>query len=1229
MPLHHPRPALHDLNRLRLDLLPARDQDQIQAGDALLDQGRDLLPVRLPLRHVVVAVRQGDQELQFGRALQQVLHALGDAVVEAGEALRLRQVGDQGLEPLLVLALLREREALAHRILEGVETKMVVILHVLVEDGHDALAAHLEARLGSRVLGQHGGRPVDEDDDGPGSATDQLPKLPTAKGMMHAAVDSHGRGLRGDLRWIQARDLTRKLVDLLGGHRGEVVAELDHDGGALRLCQQAMLRDLLAKLVQAEPPVVLVVDHVDPLAGLRDAPAEDRLHGVRRVQGLPEPGDVLGVVPAVQHGHPLAPPALPRRPAEVLDPVALLLRDLLDQQGEAARAVGVGVGDAVVRAAPSPRVRDGDAEALRDALVRRLRALEEVLLELLRVVLVEVPREGADHVLAIQALGGGDSLKLVREHGGLLPVRRDDEHRRLLAASQGLLAERGGLALLVLLDEHAAGRRAVGDRVAARGEEVGDLEELCPVDLPQEASLHVAAHRPRQPDDAAVLPEGARTAHDEEPLLVRDVAGVVVNEVLVLQGKGPCALVHPAALHPEVPLGVVVEGVVGVQRPLVRHAGRVLHAAKDPPLDGARGHGLQLVGRRLLLQRLGYTRGELGEGGVLVHKRDVRGLVDQQGVDLVKDEHAVAVHDIEVPTSLLGKLRIEGLDVLRLAVDDVSTLVDARDHTRVLQELRLLPRRADAEVGLERRTVLRLKLAEELLEVPEVPLHQVLVVDNDVHFPPQEDDAVERNGRDHRRLALTGAHLRDERPRLRQRREAPLNELQADEHADDLGVVREHEEVELRLHDLGPPVEDGAEVVDGVGPVHPGGLQLHAAAGARGPLREAELAEDLLDVLLVLQLAPGQLHHLLAGAVLRHGQLNVLADPRVRLQAEVPFVGEAKVLLVHEATEKEDGLQLRQRLLELVDLVAVDEGGCALQEELVVGRLFLVREAEAAAQVREVKLRRTCAHHDTSDDLLLQAVAHAALLLDVKLQEGCNRPRNDIGVRPLQVHPNDTSLSHRGEQRLGLPAAQTGSLSIWTVVSLLGRERCPDVGEHFTPACHFRLCVSVEGDHNIHEAAERGPVLRLLQGGFDHLDRLPEGHSVTGLDGIPKGIHRGQDPCGEGLGIASDPAGAGQLHLQFIGLLTLLQVGLPILLRSALGLLPLSLGLHGFLLHLFELIAGVATAHAALALRSAPAPPAPWREKGQGRGGEGEGAARGGKRSHPLPTSTSGRLLCP
>ena len=96
-------------------------------------------------------------------------------------------------------------------------------------------------------------------------------------------------------------------------------------------------------------------------------------------------------------------------------------------------------------------------------------------------------------------------------------------------------------------------------------------------------------------------------------------------------------------------------------------------------------------------------------------------------------------------------------------------------------------------------------------------------------------------------------------------------------------------------------------------------------------------------------------HYCLGGP----GQLDVLADPlAVRLQALVLLVGEAQVLLVHEAAEEEDRLQKRQRVLEFVDLVAVDEDPGALQEELVVSHLLLVREAEAAAQVREVELGR-------------------------------------------------------------------------------------------------------------------------------------------------------------------------------------------------------------------------------------------------------------------------------
>mmetsp|Transcript_37758 Transcript_37758/g.108969 ORF Transcript_37758/g.108969 Transcript_37758/m.108969 type:complete len:305 (-) Transcript_37758:678-1592(-) len=271
-------------------------------------------------------------------------------------------------------------------------------------------------------------------------------------------------------------------------------------------------------------------------------------------------------------------------------------------------------------------------------------------------------------------------------------------------------------------------------------------------------------------------------------------------------------------------------------------------------------------------QRLCNRRRHLTELLVGIYECLIWLFVNDERIDLVQNEHPLLIAG-EILIVPPRNRCIERLHVLRLAIAYVGLGIDAG---RLAHELRVVTVGTNqallgtAQLRHDRPPLVAcvgrgdLEHVEQRLEGPEVTLQQRLVVDDDVGLLPQNDDHVQCKRRDDHRLAFPCAHLRDQSAWVRA---APLrlHEAPKCEEADHLGVVGEHEQVELALHDHGPLVEHISEEPEPV------------FTAARRP---ADLLQDGVDLVVVHeaaatiaplhQLRPGRVIHLSSREVARH-----------------------------------------------------------------------------------------------------------------------------------------------------------------------------------------------------------------------------------------------------------------------------------------------------------------------------------------------------------------------
>jgi len=183
-----------------------------------------------------------------------------------------------------------------------------------------------------------------------------------------------------------------------------------------------------------------------------------------------------------------------------------------------------------------------------------------------------------------------------------------------------------------------------------------------------------------------VLSEHARPRHHKQALLVQDLVAEALLKVSALQSQRPClrvcaarlqSTVAPALLH----VHKVVAGLhLRAPGPLADHLAH--HPGRGGVLLGAGPHAVQLLRRGSTFQGLSHSRGHLAQLLVGIHEGFVGLLVDDEGVYLVEDEHAVLI-GAEVPPAARDA-RVERLDVLCLAVADVRVGVHARRERGVL-----------------------------------------------------------------------------------------------------------------------------------------------------------------------------------------------------------------------------------------------------------------------------------------------------------------------------------------------------------------------------------------------------------------------------------------------------------------------------------------------------------------------------------------------------------------
>mmetsp|Transcript_31342 Transcript_31342/g.86272 ORF Transcript_31342/g.86272 Transcript_31342/m.86272 type:complete len:242 (+) Transcript_31342:1380-2105(+) len=241
--------------------------------------------------------------------------------------------------------------------------------------------------------------------------------------------------------------------------------------------------------------------------------------------------------------------------------------------------------------------------------------------------------------------------------------------------------------------------------------------------------------------------------------------------------------------------------------------------------------------------------------------------------------------------------------MFRFAVTDVGLAVHARCHGRRVRPPNepLLRRAQDSgerpAYSPRRRDLKGIKHA---LEGPKVPLQQHFIVHHNMRALPKRDNDVNRQGCYNHGLALARADLGDQGMCAR-RGLRGLQEVPESQEAEDLRVMRQHQQAELSMHGQGPAVEDLAEGAQCVLlPVH---------TGAWLP----KLLKDGGDLAAVQEVAVlCEAHQLRTGRVLALSAAHAGCDQGacvVRLATELG-VREAQVLAAGVTQEEQQRLQV-------------------------------------------------------------------------------------------------------------------------------------------------------------------------------------------------------------------------------------------------------------------------------------------------------------------------------
>mmetsp|Transcript_38445 Transcript_38445/g.92381 ORF Transcript_38445/g.92381 Transcript_38445/m.92381 type:complete len:211 (-) Transcript_38445:403-1035(-) len=203
---------------------------------------------------------------------------------------------------------------------------------------------------------------------------------------------------------------------------------------------------------------------------------------------------------------------------------------------------------------------------------------------------------------------------------------------------------------------------------------------------------------------------------------------------------------------------------------------------------------------------------------------------------------------------------------------------------------------------------------------------------------PQLGTAKQGQPRNNRGLALPRPHLRNQSTTVWGL--VPNDEFQAHQHAHNLGMVRKHQQVKSFFHQLCPPEENLPQAVNHIVLV---------------PARDIHLREDVLNVALTQEVPALCLYQLEPRRVVPLRLCHILQRhlvPPVYLTVLPVALG--KVLLVEVLEEKQDGLQRRQYVCELVGLVSVNQLSSPAQEKGVFRHLVLVDQRETQRHVRRV-----------------------------------------------------------------------------------------------------------------------------------------------------------------------------------------------------------------------------------------------------------------------------------
>mmetsp|Transcript_91440 Transcript_91440/g.209550 ORF Transcript_91440/g.209550 Transcript_91440/m.209550 type:complete len:482 (+) Transcript_91440:1241-2686(+) len=470
--------------------------------------------------------------------------------------------------------------------------------------------------------------------------------------------------------------------------------------------------------------------------------------------------------------------------------------------------VGHRVRDTVVGTSSSPWVSHGNTPFLVRSLTDALRGFKQILLKDLGLGLIHLPGQVPHHVPGVQAPGFGHSVEVLRQPGGLGSVAGDDEHWGALSPLEGFVAGRKPLAVFVVLNENPAAVRCVERRILTRGQEPRHLEEFGLVNGGQKATFRVVPDRPRQPNDALVFLEGVGSIHNEQPLIVDDPVCVPVHVVLQLQSQGPGPFADPPLDDADVPLPRRVHCVVLVQDPLLRFLLCSGKTARHLHLRLRCCHGLQLGPLLAPEQGIPESGGKPGKVVIFIHEWDTGSLVNHQGVDLIQDQDPTLERLVKIGASLLGQVGVEGLHVLSLDIHDIPLRVHPRTDVFVLGISVGLLAGGDAELGLDGLPVLGFELGKQVPVGQKISFHEVLVVHHDVHLLAQLGATVQGQAGDDCGLPLSCPHLGNQSSTVWDL--VSDNEFQAHEHADHLGMVRQHQQIKGLLHQLRPPEKKSA-----------------------------------------------------------------------------------------------------------------------------------------------------------------------------------------------------------------------------------------------------------------------------------------------------------------------------------------------------------------------------------------------------------------------------------